>query len=176
MAILYTSKTKEELVNEMTERISIRKNLLVFYNEIYLPTLKEFDGKVYNIRFIKALRAKAEKAENNKRTYISEKKYDDMIEIHQRRTDFNYTDYECLCVKCVTNNEGRIDYNATLEDKCHNDWLKNFNDYIEEYQSTIDNYDAYMEQANQLVNTINEYNKLPYPFRQNIDRNSLFIY
>lgn len=173
MAKIRTHKTKEEFINEMNERISIRKNLLVFYNDIYLPTLKDFDGKVYNIRFIKALRAKAE---NSKRTYISERKYDGMIEIQQRRGDYNYTDYENLCVKCLTNKEGRIDYNATLEDKYHNIWLENFNDYIEECQNAIDNYDACMEQANQLANAINAYNDLPQPFRQNIEKYTLNIY
>ena len=173
MAIIRTFKTKDEFVKEIQERISISKNLLDVYNNIYLPTLKEFDGKVYNIRFIKALRAKVE---NNKRIYISERKYDDMIEIRQRMSDFNYTDYENLCVKCLTNEESRIDYNATLEDKYHNIWLKNFKDYIGEYQNVIDNYDAYMEQVNQLAKTINDYNNLPSPFRQNIEKFTLNIY
>ena len=173
MATIRTIKTKEEFVKEIQERISISKNLLDVYNNIYLPTLKEFDGKVYNIRFIKALRAKVE---NNKRIYISEKEYDDMIEIRQRISDFNYTDYENLCVKCLTNEEGRIDYNATLEDKYHNIWLKNFKDYFEEYQNAIDNYDAYMERAHQLADAINEYNNLPSPFRQNIEKFTLNIY
>lgn len=173
MATIRTIKTKDEFVKEMNERISISKNLLDVYNNIYLPTLKEFDGKVYNIRFIKALRAKVE---NNKRIYISEKKYDDMIEIRQRISDFNYTDYENLCVKCLTNEENRIDYNATLEDKYHNIWLKNFKEYFEEYQNVIDNYDAYMEQANQLAYAINAYNNLPSPFRQNVEKTWLNIY
>ena len=173
MATIRTIKTKDEFVKEMNERISISKNLLDVYNNIYLPTLKEFDGKVYNIRFIKALRAKVE---NNKRIYISERKYDDMIEIRQRTSDFNYTDYECLCVRCLTNEEGRIDYNATLEDKYHNIWLKNFKEYFEEYQNVIDNYDVYMEQANQLAKTINDYNNLPSPFRQNVEKTWLNIF
>lgn len=174
MAIIRTIKTKEEFVKEIQERISISKNLLDVYNNIYLPTLKEFDGKVYNIRFIKALRAKVE---NNKRIYISERdEYDDMIEIRQRISDFNYTDYENLCVKCLTNEENRIDYNATLEDKYHNIWLKNFKEYIDEYQNVIDNYDAYMEQANQLAKTINDYNNLPSSFRQNVEKTWLNIY
>ena len=173
MATIRTIKTKDEFVKKMNERISISKNLLDVYNNIYLPTLKEFDGKVYNIRFIKTLRAKVE---NNKRIYISERKYDDMIEIRQRTSDFNYTDYECLCVKCLTNEENRIDYNATLEDKYHNIWLKNFKEYFEEYQNVIDNYDAYMEQANQLAKTINDYNNLPSPFRQNVEKTWLNIY
>lgn len=174
MATIRTIKTKEEFVKEIQERISISKNLLDVYNNIYLPTLKEFDGKVYNIRFIKALRAKVE---NNKRIYISERdEYDDMIEIRQRISDFNYTDYENLCVKCLTNEENRIDYNATLEDKYHNIWLKNFKEYFEEYQNVIDNYDAYMEQANQLANAINDYNNLPSPFRQNVEKTWLNIY
>lgn len=174
MAIIRTIKTKEEFVKEIQERISISKNLLDVYNNIYLPTLREFDGKVYNIRFIKALRAKVE---NNKRIYISERdEYDDMIEIRQRISDFNYTDYENLCVKCLTNEENRIDYNATLEDKYHNIWLKNFKEYFEEYQNVIDNYDAYMEQANQLAKVINDYNNLPSPFRQNVEKTWLNIY
>ena len=173
MATIRTIKTKDEFVKEIQERISISKNLLDVYNNIYLPTLKEFDGKVYNIRFIKALRAKVE---NNKRIYISERKYDDMIEIRQRISDFNYTDYENLCVKCLTNEENRIDYNATLKDKYHNIWLKNFKEYFEEYQNVIDNYDAYMEQANQLADAINAYNNLPSPFRQNVEKTWLNIY
>lgn len=174
MAIIRTIKTKDEFVKEIQERISISKNLLDVYNNIYLPTLKEFDGKVYNIRFIKALRAKVE---NNKRIYISERdEYDDMIEIRQRISDFNYTDYENLCVKCLTNEENRIDYNATLENKYHNIWLKNFKEYIDEYQNVIDNYDAYMEQANQLAKTINDYNNLPSPFRQNVEKTWFNIY
>ena len=174
MATIRTIKTKDEFVREMNERISISKNLLDVYNNIYLPTLKEFDGKVYNIRFIKALRAKVE---NNKRIYISERgKYDDMIEIRQRISDFNYTVYENLCVRCLTNEENRIDYNATLEDTYHNIWLKNFKDYLEEYQNAIDNYDAYMEQAHQLADAINDYNNLPSPFRQNIEKFTLNIY
>lgn len=174
MATIRTIKTKDEFVKEMNERISISKSLLDVYNNIYLPTLKEFDGKVYNIRFIKALRAKVE---NNKRIYISERdEYGDMIEIRQRISDFNYTDYENLCVKCLTNEENRIDYNATLEDKYHNIWLKNFKDYFEEYQNAIDNYDAYMEQAHQLADAINDYNNLPSPFRQNIEKFTLNIY
>ena len=173
MAMISTIKTKEEFINEMNERISICKNLLDVYNNIYLPTLKEFDGKVYNIRFIKALRAKVE---NNKHIYISERKPNGEIEIQQRRDDFNYTDCENLWVKCITNNEGRIDYNATLEDKYHNIWLENFKDYIEDYQNAIDNYDAYMEQANNLANAINAYNDLPQPFRQNVEKYTLNIY
>ena len=173
MATIRTIKTKDEFVKEMNERISISKNLLDVYNNIYLPTLKEFDGKVYNIRFIKALRAKVE---NNKRIYISERKYDDVIEIRQRISEFNYTDYENLCVKCLTNEENRIDYNATLQDKYHNIWLKNFKEYFEEYQNAIDNYDAYMEQAHHLADAINDYNNLPSPFRQNIEKFTLNIY
>ena len=53
---------------------------------------------------------------------------------------------------------------------------ENLKDYIEEYQNAIDNYDAYMEQVNQLAKTINDYNNLPTPFRQNIDKWTLKIH
>ena len=59
-----TKKNKEQFIEEMKKRINLREQLNSFYNDIYLPTLKKFDGKVYNIRFIKALREQAVKLNN----------------------------------------------------------------------------------------------------------------
>ena len=57
-----TKSTKAEFVNETKERIAMRETLCDFYYNTYLPTLKKFNGKVYNIRFIKALRESQFKA------------------------------------------------------------------------------------------------------------------
>ena len=59
-----TKKNKEQFIEEMKKRINLNEQLNTFYNEIYLPTLQKFDGKVYNIRFIKALREQAQNLNN----------------------------------------------------------------------------------------------------------------
>lgn len=167
-----TNKTKEEFIQDCQKRIEIRKEIQQFYKEVYLPTVKKFDGKVYNIRFIKALREQI----TNPLMYISELEGNDTIEIKIRLTQWNYTDVEWCCCKLVTNNEWRIDYNATINDKAGNKWQENFADGIEEYQNTIDNYDSYMKVADELETTIDKYNKLPFAFRGNINKAWLNIY
>ena len=54
-----TRKNKEQFIEEMKKRINLREQLNIFYNDIYLPTLKKFDWNVYNIRVITALREQA---------------------------------------------------------------------------------------------------------------------
>lgn len=169
-----TRQTKQEFIYELTERIAIRNAIMDFYNNVYLPTLQKFDGKVYNIRFIKALR---EKVADNRLFYISERKYTDgVVELQMRRREWNYSDYESLYAKCNLNSEGRIDYNSTINDKLGNTWIENFNAYKEEYQRVIDNYDAYMQVGEKLEAALGEWNKLPHPFRQNIDTTCMRIY
>ena len=51
-----TKLTKEQFIARMKKENKHRNDLLEFRNRIFLPTLQKFDGKVYNIRFIKALR------------------------------------------------------------------------------------------------------------------------
>ena len=41
-----TNKTKQQFIEEMKQRINLREQLNSFYNEIFLPTLQKFDGKV----------------------------------------------------------------------------------------------------------------------------------
>ena len=46
---------KEQFIARMEETIVLRKLVLEFYNKVYLPTLRDFDGKVLNARFIKEI-------------------------------------------------------------------------------------------------------------------------
>ena len=168
-----TKSTKEEFINETNERIAMRETLCDFYYNTYLPTLKKFNGKVYNVRFIKALR---ESVSENKLFSISERKYNEGIEIRLRRHDWNYTDYETLYVKCNLNNEGRIDYEGTINDEINNAWISNFKEYTNEYRQSIERYDEYMKVAEKLEKVLDEYNKLPHTFRNNLETSWMRIY
>ena len=169
-----TKKNKEQFIEEMKKRINVREQLNIFYNDIYLPTLKKFDGKVYNIRFIKALREQAVKLNNL--IYVKELEDTDTIEIQLRHHQYNYTDYETLWVKLILTNEGRISYELTINDEIGKKWLENFNEYKNEYQMAIDNYDQYMTIAEQLEKALETYNKLPHSFRNNLDTQWMHIY
>ena len=168
-----TKKNKEQFIEEMKKRINLREQLNTFYNDIYLPTLNKFDGKVYNIRFIKALREQAEKLNNL--IYVKELDNTNTIKI-QIKLSYNYTDYETLWVKLILTKEGRISYELTINDEIGKKWLENFNKYKNEYQRAIDNYDQYMTIVEQLEKAIETYNKMPHIFRNNIDTQWMRIY
>ena len=169
-----TRKNKEQFIEEMKKRINLREQLNIFYNDIYLPTLKKFDGKVYNIRFIKALREQAEKLNNL--IYVKELDYSNTIEVRLRYYSYNYTDYESLWVKLILTNEGRISYELTINDEIGKKWIENFKEYTNEYQMAIDNYDQYMTIAEQLEKALETYNKMPHTFRNNMDTQWMTIY
>ena len=169
-----TNKTKEEFVKEMQQRIEIRKTIMEFVDNVYFPMMAtKFDGKVYNARFLNALNEEAKKI--SKRMYVKKGYSADEIEIWLYLSDCNYTDYESILLKCKTNAEGRIDYDATINDKLCQTWIANFKSYMEEYQKAIDNYDDYMKVFVELVNALDNYDKLPYTFRGHLDKTWLMI-
>ena len=165
-----TNKTREEFVKEMNQRIEIRKTIMEFVDNVYFPMMAtKFDGKVYNVRFLNALNEEAKKI--SERMYVKKGYSNDEIEIQMRLSDWNYTDYESILLKCKTNAEGRIDYEATINDKLCQAWIANFKSYMDEYQSAIDNYDEYMKVFVELADALEKYNKLPYTFKQRILKN-----
>lgn len=170
-----TNKTKEEFINEMKERINIRRTIMDFVDNVYFPMMAtKFDGKVYNARFLNALNEEAKKI--SKRMHITKGYSQDEIEIQLRLTDWNYTDYESILLKCKTNAEGRIDYDATINDHYTKTWIDSFKSYVEEYQKAIDNYDEYMKVFVELANALDNYNKLPHSFRGHLDKSWMRIY
>lgn len=173
--VIRTKKTKEEFINEMRKRIEIRNTIMEFVENVYFPMMAtKFDGKVYNARFLNALNEEAKKI--NERMCVSKGYSADEIEIRLRLTQWNYNDYESILLKCKTNSEGRIDYNATISDKLCQTWIDNFNAYKEEYQKAIDNYDEYMKVFVELNEVLEKYNKLPHTFRENLDKSWMRIY
>ena len=170
-----TNKTKEEFIKEMEQRINIRKTLMDFVDNVYFPMMAtKFDGKVYNARFINALNKEAKKI--SERMYVKIGYGRDEIEIQMRLPQWNYNDYESILLICKTNAEGRIDYDATINDHYTKAWIDSSKSYTEEYQKAIDNYDEYMKVFVELNETLEKYNKLPHSFRGNLDTSCMRIY
>ena len=170
-----TRKTKEEFIKEMQKRIKIRKTIMDFVDNVYFPMMAtKFDGKVYNARFLNTLNEEAKKI--NHLMYAKKAYSNDEIEILMRLNDWNYNDYESILLKCKTNAEGRIDYDATINDHYTKAWIESFKSYMDEYQKAIDNYDEYMKVFVELNESLEKYNKLPHSFRGHLDTSWMHIY
>lgn len=169
------NKSKEEFISEMKQRIEIRNTIMAFVENVYFPMIcTKFDGKVYNARFINALNDEAAKI--NELMYVKRGYSADEIEIQLRLTRHNYTDYESILLKLKTNAEGRIDYEATANDKLNIAWIESFKNGIIDYQNCIDNYDEYMKVFVELNEALEKYNSLPHPFRGHLDKSWMHIY
>ena len=169
------NKSKEEFISEMKQRIEIRKTIMEFVENVYFPMIAtKFDGKVYNVRFLNALNDEAKKIDE--RMYVKRGYSYDEIEIQFRLSRYNYTDYEAILLKLKTNAEGRIDYEATANDKLNIAWIESFKGGIADYQNCIDNYDEYMKVFVELNEVLEKYNSLPHPFRGHLDKSWMHIY
>ena len=164
-------RNKEEFTTYAMEHITMRNMLTDFVDKVFFPLIAKFNGKVLVSRLIKALNEEAQKIT----PLMSVHKWsgDDEIEI-QIRT--NNRDYESILVSVTINTENKIDYEETLKDTYLQKWIDDFRSDTELYQKAIDNYDSYMAIADKLDKILNEYNKLPYMFRNNIDSTILRIY
>lgn len=161
---------KSAFVAQVQREIEVRENLIKWYEGKFLPTLKKFDGKVYNKRFISALDAEKEDL-----MFIRPLEYDHII-IEGYHRKMNYTDRESLYAMVKLNDEGRIDYEASTNDDMGKKWIENFNKTTHELRDSIEKYEEYLEVAKDLANKIEEYSKLSYRFRENIQfRNKFYL-
>ena len=158
-----THKTKETFVQRAEKEIIAINELLSFYENVYLPTLQKFDGKVYNKRFINALKEQC----NNELMFIRDKERDEVV-IELRFEKHNYNDTKHMYCKLLVNSEYRIDYNATINDNIGNKWIGNLINEINELNDVIANYDNYLAIANECQKQIDKVAELPYQIRQNI--------
>ena len=156
-----TNVTKEVFVAQVQNEIERREELLKYREEIFLPTLKKFDGKVYNKRFITALQEGA-----NERMWVKSLEYDH-IEVQNRRDKYSYTDCEFIYFM-VKLNDGRIDYDASTNNAIGIAWIDNFVKYTDELRDAINNYDAHWDSAMRLANEIAKYADVPHRFRETI--------
>lgn len=164
-----TKFTKEIFVERLTKENKHRHDLLDFYNRIFLPTLQKFDGKVYNIRFIKALR----EANEDELIYVRERENEHII-VEKRFKKYNYTDCEQLYIKVILKG-GRIDAAASISDEMGKKWVENFKLHTDELLAVIENYELYIDKCEELQTAINEFSKISYKFRENITFSNAFL-
>lgn len=164
-----TKLTKEQLISRMKKENDHRNDLLEFRNRIFLPTLQKFDGKVYNIRFIKALRD----ANEDELIYVRELENDHIV-VEKRFERHTYTDCEQLYLKVLLK-DGRIDADASVADDMGMKWIENFKCYTEELLLIGENYDFYMSKCEALQKAINEFAEINYKFRDNITFDNVYL-
>lgn len=164
-------RTKKQMIERLKKQNTYRNDLLEFYNRVFLPTLQKFDGKVYNIRFIKALRD----ATGDELIYVREL-VNDCIIVEKRFEKYTYTDCEQMYLKVVINKDGRIDAAASVMDKLGKKWIEGFKEYTDELLAICEDYDLYVEKAENIRKAIEEYSKVPHIFRENIEfRGKIFL-
>ena len=175
-----TKKDKQAFIADVKKRISNRQELRKFYDEVFLPTLKKFDGKVYNARFINALN----EGERNREPRIwamfeGQTREKITVVLRAQNDRYNYSDTEALYIELIANYvefNHRISEADTLAGDMGKNYLKNFDAETEALYGVIKGYDKFMKVADKLKVTIKEFNELPYDFRKNLKNWGLHIY
>lgn len=164
-----TRLTKEQFIARMKKENKHRNDLLEFRNRIFLPTLQKFDGKVYNIRFIKALR----EANEDELIYIRELENEQIV-VEKRFERYAYTDCEQIYLKVVLR-DGRIDASASVADDMGKKWVDNFKCYTDDLLLACEDYDFYIAKCEELQKAINEFVKINYKFRDNVTFDNIYL-
>lgn len=158
-----TNKTKEQFIQRLNKEIELNKELLSFYYNVYLPTLQKFNGKVYNKRFINALNEQV----TNELMFIRDRKNNEIV-IELRFEKHNYSDYQLIYCLLLVDDDYRIDFEKTTNDKIGNAWIENIKTSNIEMQNVINDYDSYLDVAKECQEMIEKYANLPYQIRENI--------
>ena len=169
------NKTKEEFINDLQTRIETRKDVLNIYENLFLPLLKKFDGKVFNKRF-KTQFAELLKENKMENVLLRDRNLsfsNCFYVLEKQNYKFNYSDVESLYFQFVLK-DGRIDYESTVNQGDNMRHLKYFENDLKDYKNCINNYDKYMDIAKETEEKIKEFNDMHYLFRQNIKINSLY--
>ena len=164
-----TDLTKEQFISRMKKENTHRNDLLEFRNRIFLPILQKFDGKVYNIRFIKALRD----ANEDELIYVHELENDHIV-VEKRFERHTYNDCEQLYLKVLLK-DGRIDAAASVVDDMGKKWVENFRRDTDELLLICEDYDFYMSKCEALQKAINEFAEINFKFRNNITFHNVFL-
>lgn len=156
--------SKQEFILRMQAEARLRTAIVQFINEVFLPTLKKFDGKVYNKRFITAL----ESAEFPYEVRVQENYDKSQLIFSIKHVGNDYNDVEMLYHYVKRNGENRIDYAATIADEMSQKWLEGFKNDTEERLRMVANHNCYedfCQTAQAVEDAIQAYASLPYPFR-----------
>ena len=161
-------KEKSAFVAQVKREIEVSENLIKWYEEKFLPTLKKFDGKVYNKRFLTALDSEKEDL-----MWIRPLKYNHII-IEGYHEKGNYVDRESLYAMVKLNDEGRIDYEASINDDMGKSWIENFHKNIHDLRDSIEKYEEYLQVAKELQEKLKEWGEVNYRFRQSVSFSDKF--
>lgn len=153
--------SKEKFIGKIGKRIARREELLRFYNTVFLPTLKKYDGKVYNKRFINELQQQAPEL-----MHVASLQGERIgVSLRESYFSYNASDEISLMVKLSA---GRISYEQSTSDCLGRIWIANFLQYNADLRSCIDTYDKYMERAMTVQKALADWSEVPTAFRENI--------
>lgn len=167
---------KEDFIKQVNGEIE-RQELLIKFLPIVMDTIKEFDGKVYNMRIINKLKEKAAKIDE--RIGVSQEYFNEnLIEVRVHTDKFRYANnYQGTTIKIIYNPENkRISYYDTISCDYNKDYMTHSETALNDLHDAIDNYDKYMYMAEDLRKKIDEFNKINYRFRQNLGKTGLTVY
>lgn len=181
MEKLVTYLNKEKFIERQKALIATRNLMIQFYNEVYLPLLDKYNGKVINARFKNELQGDGQF--KGRKFFITweDKNYSIQKEIvinmynHDFTTSSNYKDYEYLYCGLVLN-EGRLDKEKTLGHNFPQSWLENFKKETEGIEVNIKNYDKDMKFAEEFAEMCKKFNNLSSNFRRNLGANQFRVY
>lgn len=161
-----TNKDKAMFINDVMDKIERRMAIVTFFNEVCVPFMDKYDGKVMNKRFTNQLKELAQK--QDERMWIEP--MEGGFTIHMKKDKFNYTDNASFPVKMTINDDGRLSMERTRANSLWTAWYENFNADTETMRETIKKYDEYMAVADKMKEAVDAYNHLPWVFRMNIDK------
>lgn len=182
MEKLVTYRNKERFIERQNVLVGTRNLIMQFYNEIYLPLIDKYNGKVINARFIHELEGNREY--KGRRFFISheDKNYTIQKEImiqfynHDFKSSSDYNDYETLYCGLVLNAEGRLDKKLTMENAIVQAWVKNFEAETQTIKDSIESYDKDMKFAEEFAEMCKKFNNLSSNFRRNLGANQFRVY
>lgn len=162
-------KTKERFTVQMNQQIKVYNHLLQGV-EVCKETVAKFDGKVLNIRLIKAMK---EKANPHSLSFslngsISISDYQERWYSMPGDQNGAYIDYYTITVQPITNDANRIDASKTIENaNKQTDYLKK---NIAQCKADIILFDDEADAWNELKKQVDAYNaKYSYRLRGTID-------
>lgn len=166
-----TNRTKEEFISAMKKEIAERNKLQKLYNEVVLPTLEKFNGKVINIRLKNAIQEQLPPL-----FYVKEEgRRNGVVEFSlNRRNDTNYYDMASLYFIVVCDNE-RINFDKSKDDEQTRKFMLSFNASTSEIKRAISQYDVYMKKAEKIEAMIKDFNLMPYCLRSEFNKNDFWV-
>lgn len=154
-----------------------RQEVLNKFLPIVMETIKEFDGKVYNMRLINKLKAKA--AEVDERIFVSQEYFcEDLIKVRVFESKLMcVNNSQDTTIKIAYNLENRrISYEDTISCDYNHNLMSHNENVLSDLHDAIDNYDKYMDMAEELREKIDKFNHVNYRFRQNLGKSGLTVY